>query len=173
MKMKMLANSVGAAAPAISWLNFISFGTNPLSRSDLMMVAVAFKPRMNTQTNIRRVATAESKVAFNRRSATFPCAFNRGMNPTATFKTALRDFLWLASLFLALNSSAQPSGTASAMPPGLVNEWLRDQSSIFNPWDLGGQFRARYELKENGGSSGGSFPNRDFRRNGVDNDNSF
>jgi len=57
--------------------------------------------------------------------------------------------------------------------PGLLNDWLHQQSPAFTPWDFGGQFRARYEVKENGGSSGGSFPNRDFRRAGVDNDNSF
>ena len=30
----------------------------------------------------------------------------------------------------------------------MVNDWLRDQSSFFNPWDLGGQFRARLEVKD-------------------------
>ena len=53
--------------------------------------------------------------------------------------------------------------------PGLVNEWLRAQGTNLNAWDLGAQFRARYEIKEDGGS----FPNRDFRANGVDNDNSY
>src|SRR6266550_2394203 len=36
-------------------------------------------------------------------------------------------------------------------PPGLLNEVLRQQSPAFTPWDFGGQFRARYEIKENGG----------------------
>jgi hypothetical protein len=31
---------------------------------------------------------------------------------------------------------------------GLVNDWLRNQSSLFSPWDFGGQFRARYEHPE-------------------------
>jgi len=91
-----------------------------------------------------------------------------------------------ASLALAANSFAQqiasPEGKSPvALPPsdkpvvspGLLNEWLRQQSGDFSPWDIGGQFRLRYEVKEDGGSSGGAFPNVDFRRTGVDNDNSF
>ncbi len=38
--------------------------------------------------------------------------------------------------------------TASDVQPGLVNDWLRSQSSSFSAWDLGGQFRARYEHAE-------------------------
>ncbi len=37
---------------------------------------------------------------------------------------------------------------ASNIQPGLVNDWLRSQSSSFHAWDLGGQFRARYEHAE-------------------------
>src|SRR5437867_2091816 len=94
--------------------------------------------------------------------------------------------LSVSLLLAALNALAQPvekpDGESPAAPPpsgkpvvspGLVNEWLRQQSPVFNPWDFGGQFRLRYEVKEDGGSSGGSFPNRDFRQSGVDNDNSF
>src|SRR5258708_40075714 len=47
-------------------------------------------------------------------------------------------------------------GAGPAFTPGLVNEWLRDQSPAFKPWDFGGQFRARYEGKENGGAGGGA-----------------
>ena len=53
--------------------------------------------------------------------------------------------------------------------PGLANDWLRERSPGFEAWDIGGQFRARSEIKEDGGS----FPNRDFRAGGVDNDNSY
>src|SRR5215472_4615038 len=65
---------------------------------------------------------------------------------------------------------------AAALPPppspsaGLVNDWLREQSSLFNVWDLGAQIRLRYEVKENGGSFPPQF---DFRRSGVENDNSY
>ncbi|HMC28628.1 MAG TPA: hypothetical protein VKM56_12630 [Verrucomicrobiae bacterium] len=62
-----------------------------------------------------------------------------------------------------------PPPLAAAANASLLNTWLRDQSPIFNAWDMGGQIRARYEIKEDGGS----FPNRDFRRTGVDNDNSY
>src|SRR5439155_22127256 len=64
--------------------------------------------------------------------------------------------------------TALPSA-AVTVTAGPLDHWPRDQSPIFNPWDLGGQIRARYEIKEDGGS----FPNRDFRRTGVDNDNSY
>src|SRR6266567_7957498 len=66
---------------------------------------------------------------------------------------------------------ASASTSAVSRLPGSApfNDWLREQSAAFNPWDFGGQFRVRYEIKENGGS----FPDRDFRRTGVDNDNSY
>lgn len=67
--------------------------------------------------------------------------------------------------------SAAPSKTsaASGEATALVNSWLREQSPEFSKWDVGGQFRVRYEIKENAGS----FPNRDFIENGQDNDNSY
>src|SRR5882762_9046582 len=36
----------------------------------------------------------------------------------------------------------------SNVQPGIVNDLLRNQSSSFNAWDFGGQFRARYEHPE-------------------------
>jgi len=41
---------------------------------------------------------------------------------------------------------SQPA--ASDVRSGLVNDWLRSQSSSFSAWDFGGQFRARYEHHE-------------------------
>jgi len=38
--------------------------------------------------------------------------------------------------------------TAPDGQAGLVNDWLRSQSSLFSAWDFGGQFRARYEHAE-------------------------
>src|SRR2546426_12497598 len=35
--------------------------------------------------------------------------------------------------------------TAPDVQSGFVNDWLRSQSSSFEVWDFGGQFRARYE----------------------------
>src|SRR5947207_15869373 len=69
----------------------------------------------------------------------------------------------------AANATMQPPPVA----PGLLNGWLREQSPAFSPWDFGGQFRARYEVKENGGSSGNGSRNFDFRRARVRNHNSF
>jgi hypothetical protein len=83
------------------------------------------------------------------------------------------------ALVLHLNVRAQEkytTGPASTNPTPapapalpLLNEWLRNQNTNFASWDFGGQFRSRYEVKEDGGS----FPNRDFRKIGVDNDNSY
>src|SRR5436309_2776707 len=50
----------------------------------------------------------------------------------------------------------QPAFDDKAAPArpgaGLVNGWLRSESSAFTNWDLGGQFRARYEHHEYLGS---------------------
>ncbi|MBI5388637.1 MAG: alginate export family protein [Verrucomicrobia bacterium] len=68
--------------------------------------------------------------------------------------------------------SAPATKPAAKAPPsaGLVNDWLRQQSAAWAAWDIGGQFRARYELFENGSPA---FPNRDFQRTGAANDNSY
>jgi hypothetical protein len=68
----------------------------------------------------------------------------------------------------AAQATAAPLKPA-ALNAGLANDWLREQNQDFAPWDVGGQLRARYEVKEDGGS----FPTRDFRKTGVDNDNSY
>src|SRR5215470_13360668 len=51
---------------------------------------------------------------------------------------------------------------------GLINDWLHAQSPAAQPWDVGGQFRVRYEVKDNAGS----FPNNDFLR-GLENSNDY
>src|SRR5206468_4368684 len=45
-------------------------------------------------------------------------------------------------------SQIQSHLTASDAQSGLANDWLRSQSSLFSAWDVGGQFRARYEHAE-------------------------
>lgn len=40
------------------------------------------------------------------------------------------------------------NAAAPAVSAGLVNDWLRQQSPNFDPWDFGGQFRARLEVKD-------------------------
>ncbi|MDB6065715.1 MAG: hypothetical protein JWR26_1923 [Pedosphaera sp.] len=44
------------------------------------------------------------------------------------------------------STPVQPATNAPSA--GLVNDWLREQSSMFSPWDIGGQFRARLEVKD-------------------------
>jgi hypothetical protein len=48
---------------------------------------------------------------------------------------------WLVAFGLNAQTNAPATSTA------LANGWLRAQSSVFEPWDLGGQFRARVEYK--------------------------
>ena len=86
-----------------------------------------------------------------------------------------RIFAMLALAFGAAQAEEKPVATGTAIyasaPPasslsaGLLNDWLRQQSSMFDNWDLGAQLRARYEFKENGGSFPPQF---DFRRRGVE-----
>src|ERR1041385_8708059 len=62
--------------------------------------------------------------------------------------------LVLAAIAACSSANAQnyapPVGTTPATPSaGLVNDYLRKQSDAFKPWDFGGQFRVRYELKNN------------------------
>ena len=54
--------------------------------------------------------------------------------------------------------------------PGFINEFVRKQDPYYSVWDVGGSVRLRYESKENGL---GLPPNADFRKTGVDNDNSY
>jgi hypothetical protein len=67
-----------------------------------------------------------------------------------------------------------PPAAPPAVPPsaGLVNDWLRRQASLWQRWDFGGQFRARYEFKENfavPGTTGAA----DFRRTTPVDENSY
>jgi hypothetical protein len=67
-------------------------------------------------------------------------------------------------------SKVQPTSAASGA--GLLNEWLREESPFFDPWDLGGAFRARLEHKEyffTPGQAG----QVDFRKNNGDSDNTY
>jgi hypothetical protein len=54
--------------------------------------------------------------------------------------------------------------------PGFLNDYLRKQDPYLSVLDLGGAVRLRYEVRENGL---GLPPAQDFRRQGVDNDNSY
>lgn len=77
--------------------------------------------------------------------------------------TPIRLLLAASGLCLGmapLTSPAAEATTTAAKPAsaGLINDWLRSESPAAKDWDLGGQFRLRYEARE----SAGSFPNRDF-----------
>src|SRR6266404_1404234 len=74
----------------------------------------------------------------------------------------------------------QPGQTSAqyAPPPppapfqGFVNEWLRKDNPYMSQWDIGGNVRLRYELKDNFAISGapGSL---DFRDHGADVNNDY
>ncbi len=82
------------------------------------------------------------------------------------------------ALGLVLPASAQVATNAVPLAPppaisaGLVNDWLRGESAAFNPWDVGGQIRFRFDHKENFAAPGqpGAV---DFRKNGGDADNTY
>lgn len=73
-------------------------------------------------------------------------------------------------MIAAATQAAEPAKTAPASPAEpLLNQWLHSRFEATEPWDIGGEARARYEVKENAGS----FPNRDFVRSGLDNSNDY
>src|SRR6267143_6896060 len=69
---------------------------------------------------------------------------------------AARIIFFAAVSFARAEESAVTTAPAQSSPQrhapdvqtGIVNDWLRSQSSSFDPWDFGGQFRARYEHAE-------------------------
>lgn len=70
----------------------------------------------------------------------------------------------------ALAQSPAPNMKKPAVADtGLANEWLRHESPAWQAWDIGGQFRFRYEVKD----GAGSFPNNDFISQGVHNENDY
>lgn len=94
--------------------------------------------------------------------------------PPATLVTSALVLTVSAAVYGQEKAVSAPAKTAPASP-GLANEWLRGESAAFNNWDIGGQFRARWELKENGGSDS-KYANEDFMKTlpaGKFNDNSF
>ena len=77
---------------------------------------------------------------------------------------------------LAQDKSAVPLIASPAPTPatsaGLLNDWLREQSTDFKTWDVGGQIRLRYEVKENMAVAGRK-NSVDFGASPVDNDNDY
>jgi hypothetical protein len=75
--------------------------------------------------------------------------------------------LLLAAFLVRTSLPAQTRGENTS----LVNQWLRDESTAFNSWDLGGQLRVRFEDKENFATPGRGTV--DFQRDGGNGDNAY
>ena len=73
-----------------------------------------------------------------------------------------------ADVTTATPTPAKPAGPSA----GLLNDYLRKQSTSFQDWDFGGQVRARYEMKENFAAPGqpGAI---DFRETGGNPHNDY
>ena len=67
-------------------------------------------------------------------------------------------------------SAAMPVAKPAAANAGLLNDWLRTQSSQWNAWDMGGEVRARYEMFDGGSPAA---PANDFQLKGAANYNSY
>ena len=63
-----------------------------------------------------------------------------------------------------------PVVASAPVSAGPLNDWLRTQSPEWSPWDLGGQFRIRYEWFEGGSPAA---PANDFQKRGADNQNDY
>ena len=66
-----------------------------------------------------------------------------------------------------------PAYAGSAPSAGLANDWLRQQDPVFNPFDLGGQFRARYVAQTYFAIPGAGPTAVDFRANTPYDENDF
>lgn len=85
-------------------------------------------------------------------------------------------FLFIALVALSAAAHAQQAGyPAPAAKPsaGLVNDWLRSQWTNATPWDVGAQFRLRYEVKDGAGNASADGSGADFIKTGFNNDNVF
>lgn len=85
------------------------------------------------------------------------------------------NILNTSALVLAVTAAVygqQPANPKSAPSAGLVNDWLRERDPSAGKFDLGGQFRVRYENREHLGVAGnpGSI---DFRDHGALTENDY
>jgi hypothetical protein len=74
------------------------------------------------------------------------------------------------------STPASVTTTAPPAPPpsaGVFNDWLRQQDSFFNPFDLGAQFRARFVYQTYFAVPGAGPTAVDFRANTPENANDF
>src|SRR6266496_6563676 len=93
----------------------------------------------------------------------------------SSITTRLSKALAAAALVLSVGgvAQAQYAPPPPSQPfPGFLNDWMRKQDPYLANWDISGSARFRYEVKENAGfTAPGS--GADFRKGGVDNDNSY
>ena len=78
----------------------------------------------------------------------------------------------IVSAAATISETSKVQSTTAPSGAGLLNDWLREESSFFDPWDLGGAFRARLEHKEyfyTPGQAG----QVDFRKTNGDSDNTY
>src|SRR5215472_3781352 len=89
--------------------------------------------------------------------------------------TALAALLTLGVTTVVLNAQTPtpPTATAPATTAGLANDWLRQQNTIFDNFDLGGQFRPRYVYQTYFAVPGAGPTAVDFRANTPENENDF
>ena len=79
----------------------------------------------------------------------------------------------IASAAVLCGTASAASADAPAPNAGLVNDWLREQSSLFNSLDFGAQFRARYVSQSYFAVPGAGPTAVDFRANTPENQNNF
>ncbi len=103
-------------------------------------------------------------------------------NPTARpYIKASASLLGLSLGIASLQAQTPPPTTATAsttstVPPvsaGLFNDWLRQEDSLFNNFDFGGQFRARFVDQTYFAVPGAGPTAVDFRANTPVNQNDF
>jgi hypothetical protein len=102
--------------------------------------------------------------------------WHRSVIPTMNDRNLLTLLLLLALTRSVVNaqptmSSATP--TSPAASAGLVNDWLRQEASCFDTFDLGGQVRARFVYQTYFAIPGGGATAVDFRANTPNTENDF
>src|SRR6476620_10706736 len=99
-----------------------------------------------------------------------------------TQSTCYKSAAIFVSVFACLPLAAQTPNTAitAPIPPGppapgagLFNDWLREQNSLFETFDLGAQFRGRYVYQTYFAVPGGGSTAVDFRANTPYPENDF
>lgn len=83
-------------------------------------------------------------------SPSSPNSAIKPMKPNQLLTTSALVLAASASIFAQTNTPAPPPPAKPG--PGLVNEWLRKENPDNVAWDIGGQVRARYEIKEGFGA---------------------